>query len=350
MKKYFYNFMVFVALGLLGICCDDDTEKTVLADVRFSGKPMVTPDAIVLTPDNKYESVTTISWADVDYPVDAPVTYALQFDVASDTIGASAWENAIRIPVGEAVLARSFLGAELNDIAKDLGLAVDVPGELVVRAEAYLDRTVYSHASKITVTPFVEIITATQLYMPGQYQGWQPATAATLDATEAGVFRGYITFPAGQLEFKFTETPNWDVNYGKDDNGNLVADGPHNLVAPAPGSYEVTVNLNTMTYTLTPYSWGVIGTATAGGWNSDTDMTYDYVDKVWTFTGNLVSGALKWRLNDSWTVNYGPINNTDGIAYFDNQGAHTIGVAGTYIVTFALDADPATAHYTVTMQ
>lgn len=351
MKNYIYKLVAALSLVFMATSCDPgDNTLTTLATVTFPAPLTATPDNVVLTAENKYESVITISWPAVAFPVDAPVTYAIQIDVASDTIGATGWANAKRFLVGEDVLSKSFLGSELNDIAKGLGLAIDVPGQLVVRAEATLDHTVYSPTVLFNVTPFTEVITETQIYMPGGYQGWNPATAATLAAIDNGVFQGYITFPVGQLEFKFTTGPNWDEFYGADEAGNFAEGGDTNLVAPAAGSYQVTVNLNTMTYTLTPFSWGVIGTATAGGWDADTDMVYDYQNHVWKFTGALVAGALKFRLNDSWTINYGSINNDEGIAYLDNSGAHTITEAGNYIVTFVVNPDPATATYTVTLQ
>ena len=340
---------------LLIVCasCSEDEPLTTLSTVSFPAELQATPDNVAINADNKYLTVMTVSWPEVEFPVDAPVRYALEFDVASDTIGSAAWENAIRVEAGEDVLSKSFLGSELNAMAISLGLPLDIPGEIVVRAEATLDRAVYSKAIKITVTPFVEIITQTVLYAPGSYQGWTPATAAQLNAIEAGVFQGFVTFPAGQQEFKITPEPDWDESYGVDASGNFVEEGG-NISVPTPGTYQITVNLNTMTYTAVPYSYGVIGTATAGGWDNDTNMSYDHVAQQWTFTGPLVPGAIKFRLNDQWTVNYGSANGEsgeidNGVVLLDNQGAHTIIEGGNYLVTFSVNPDPATANYTITL-
>ncbi len=46
-----------------------------------------------------------------------------------------------------------------------------------------------------------------------------------------------------------------------------------------------------------------------------------------------VSGALKFRLNDAWTINYGADANGN-VMYFDNQGAHNVTEAGNYTVIF----------------
>lgn len=84
-------------------------------------------------------------------------------------------------------------------------------------------------------------------------------------------------------------------------------------------------------------------------------MIYDYQQHVWKYTGPLVAGAVKFRLNDTWTINYGPANGpsgetTNGVVLFDNQGAHTINVNGNYEITYSHNPSaPATANYTVTL-
>jgi hypothetical protein len=55
----------------------------------------------------------------------------------------------------------------------------------------------------------------------------------------------------------------------------------------------------------------VIGSATAGGWGSDQDMTYNATTRTWTITTNLVVGEMKFRANDDWAVNLGD-NGNDG--------------------------------------
>jgi len=348
MKQYIKRLIAGCTLVFMAAACSDNDALTTLAEIQYNETPEATPATVVLTPENKYQSVTTISWPRLRFPVDAPVTYALQFDVPADTIGTSAWANATTITVGEEVLSKTFHGADLNELAMNLGLPQDVAGELVVRVSATMDRTVYSKAMVLTVTPFVQVITQSVLYVPGQYQNWDPATAAQLHAIDAGVFQGLVNFPDGALEFKFTNTPNWEEFYGPNGSGGIAFMADGNLFAPAAGTYQVTVDLNMLTYTLTPYSFGIIGTATPGGWDADTDMAWDYQNGQWTWTGNLTAGALKFRLNNQWTVNYGTDTNGN-IMYFDNQGAHNVTEAGNYTVTFTVNPDPATAAYSLTL-
>ena len=355
MKQYINRLVAFTLIALAFTACEDDADVTTLPNVHFSAPIEATPNNIILSESNSFESVVTVSWTDVVYPISAPVTYTLAIDIGADTLGENGWENAERILVGEDVLSTSILGRDLNDIAAELGLPSDIPGELVLRVEAYMDHFTYSEPIIINVTPYTEEVPTGQIYMPGSYQGWDPATAAVLPAIANGVYRGYITIEAPQgLGFKLTSDTNWDTFYGLDENGNFAQGGDTDLVFPAYGSYQITVNLNALTYQIVPYSWGIIGPSTPGAWDTDTNMVYDYINSEWNYTGALNAGALKFRLNDAWTTNYGTEEGNngdiiDGTVYLDNPGAHTINIAGNYEVTFVVDSNnPETATYSVT--
>lgn len=340
--------MFLVISILLVSACEKEAELTTLQEVNFPSPPEVSSSSLQLLQENANEAALSISWPEVIYPVDAPVDYSVQIDIPADTLGNNAWDNAITLEAGVNVFSKSLLVMDLNEMAKDLGLEVGEEGILVVRVLSYLDRTIASPAVGFTVSPYETVITLPEIFLPGAYQGWDPATAVSIASTEtSGIYQGILFFPEGSLNFKITTQRNWEENYGGDGNGNLVFDGP-DLSVPALGTYRITVNLNTLTWSAEPYSFGIIGTATAGGWTTDTDMIYDNERQLWIFTGELQAGALKFRLNDSWTVNYGSRNNEDMIAYLDDPGAHTIPQAGMYEVTFKINPeDPTQAFYTV---
>ena len=77
--------------------------------------------------------------------------------------------------------------------------------------------------------------------------------------------------------------------------------------------------------------WGVIGTATPNGWNSDTPLTYNDLAKTWNVTLDLVAGEIKFRANGSWDLNYGD-DGPDG--FLDQDGATiVVNAAGSYTIT-----------------
>jgi hypothetical protein len=114
-----------------------------------------------------------------------------------------------------------------------------------------------------------------------------------------------------------------------------------------------TVYSNVSTIQGTPYpanmptnTWGIIGSATPGGWNSDTDMPYDFCTR--TFHAPriaLVAGEYKFRANDDWALNYGD-NGADGV--LESGGANIVlTTAGNYDVQLDLN-DAAKPKYIVT--
>lgn len=174
------------------------------------------------------------------------------------------------------------------------------------------------------------------LYAPGGYQGWTPADAGFLASPKNdGKFEGYLNFKDANTEFKFTLGPNWDNNFGDDGaDGTLEANGANIKMADA-GFYRVEVDINAKTYKITKTIWGLIGSATANGWDSDQDLTYDAVSGAWTISTNLKEGEVKFRANDAWDLNYGD----DGKdALLEAGGANiVIPAAGYYTLKLFLD-------------
>ena len=184
------------------------------------------------------------------------------------------------------------------------------------------------------------------LHVPGSYQGWDPSKNNTVVASVKGDgnYEGYLYFADANTQFKFTVGANWDENYGDDGaNGTLDRNGA-NIVAAEAGYYKLNVNMNDYTYTMSKTTWGIIGSATKDGWNSDQNMTYDAATDLWTATLDLAVGEIKFRANDDWGLNYGD----DGPnGKLEQNGANiAVGTAGTYDVVLKLGIPDYT--YTVT--
>lgn len=356
MKKYINKLLLLGGLLFLGTSCETDGQLTTLKAVSFPSQIVASSSTIVLSEDTADEQALLLSWPAVTFPIAAPVTYAVQFDLVSDISGSQAWQKAKRIEVGSDVLSKAFTDLELNKIAVDLGLPIDAAGQLAVRVEAVMDRKIYSNPVTLTVTPYEKSVVFGEIYMPGAYQGeWNVETALALPAISKGIYQGYVTvLPGYGPVFKLNQGRNWEQYYGAGaTNSDLKNMSTADFALPGEGSYQVKVNLNTLKWTAAPYSWGIVGDATAGSWDNSTPMNYDYQTKTWKITVDLVPGNVKFRLNNSWTINYGPKNTSDGLVYLDDQGAYYV-EAGTYEITFKInDVDPvglgypATAAYTI---
>jgi hypothetical protein len=160
------------------------------------------------------------------------------------------------------------------------------------------------------------------LYVPGGYQSasgygddcspGDENVAKLASVNSDGNYEWYIYFASDNSEYKFTEGPNWDVNWGDNDaDGTLEANGA-NLVAPTAGMYKINVNLNDFTVASVKTDWGLIGNATPGGWDTDTNMEFDPATKTWSVIVELTAGEVKFRANDAWDINLGD-DGGDGI-------------------------------------
>lgn len=184
---------------------------------------------------------------------------------------------------------------------------------------------------KMTVKPlsFEQFI-----YVPGNHQNWSPEHAAALRSPNFdGVYEGYSYLNG---EFKFTKARNWDAEYNYNDfttfSEGLSQGGGSNINMETPGFYRILADVANGTLTATKTEWGIIGPAQPGGWDADTDMTYDAADNCWTATLALTAGEFKFRANDAWTINVGgDINDL-----VQDGGNLSIPEAGTYTVKLYL--------------
>lgn len=192
-------------------------------------------------------------------------------------------------------------------------------------------------SGSVVVAPNPGNTTYPVLYVPGGYQGWDPTKTNTVlaSANVDGKYEGYLYFPDANTEFKITDGPSWDVNYGDTGADGVLDAGGDNIKAVDPGMYKIDVDLNTLTYTLLKTEWGLIGSATPGGWDSDQNLTYDATAGTWSIQLDLVPGDIKFRANDDWGLNYGD-NGPDALLERDGSNI-AIANAGNYKITLFLD-------------
>lgn len=166
------------------------------------------------------------------------------------------------------------------------------------------------------------------LYMAGDANGW--ATNDYLAGEDGVHFTGFMFL--NQNGFKFCTQPEWKgTNYGA--NFDTAADAANITMTEAAGYYKVDVDLESKSYVLTPITTiGIIGDATAGGWDADQDLTYVPYNSETKALGYweakdvvLKAGTMKFRANHDWAINWG------GDVNALTQGGDNLAVeAGTY--------------------
>lgn len=275
------------------------------------------------------------------------INYALQMD----TVGGN-FANPQVIKYATS-LTGSITVSDLNTAAVLAGIAAGQTKNAEFRIVGYLDAAytkpaVYSNVLNISITTYLPFV---YLYVPGDYQGWDPSSAPAISATVPSLtaFEGYINIPSGgSYEFKLNPAPNWNTSYGTNDpitlvNGVITGDmslsGANNLNTKLIGGgyYRVNASTTTNTWTADKTTWAMIGDATPNGWGSDTPMTFNAATNTWTVTLNLVStGQFKFRANSDWNDskhNFG-VDGNGNLAY--NAGNISVPATGNYTVTLNL--------------
>lgn len=180
------------------------------------------------------------------------------------------------------------------------------------------------------------------IYEAGVNNNWgdvqQPLYCGSGDGNYVGFFYAEGADWSGGLgAFKFRGgADNWDNgNYGtgtiNDDglSGTLINDGGSGNIFAEPGFYRAEVQLKAMTYQLTPITTiGIVGPAQPGGWDADTDMTFNKETHAWEATVELAADEFKFRANDDWGINWG-----ESVDDLRQNGANLrINEAGTYFI------------------
>ena len=180
-----------------------------------------------------------------------------------------------------------------------------------------------------------------QLYVVGAHQNWAPDAAVIGKLYPIDAMGNYAGYAYLNGEYKCTSQQNWSgPNYGAGSTeGTLsTAEDAGNLTAEE-GYYYLTFNIKELTYTVQLVNFGVIGDATPGGWNEDTDLVYDPADLKLKVDMTLTDGTIKFRANDQWDVPNGDFGAGDSegkLAPKGNNISVTAGLLGTLLVLFGI--------------
>lgn len=147
------------------------------------------------------------------------------------------------------------------------------------------------------------------IYVPGNHQSWNPGAAPALWCPNFdGVYTGFSNLNG---DFKFTRVRGWDSEYNYThfttfSTGLSQGEGT-NIKMATSGFYYVKADVAAGSLTATQTTtWGIIGPAQAGGWDADTDMTWNADKGCWYAAGvTLTAGEMKFRANDGWDINVG---------------------------------------------
>lgn len=276
-------------------------------------------NVLVLDKNNPGEKVQLLSWNEPRLVYGEDVTYKVTLKVGETEVvlaeGLYDMEYEMTVDaLNEAVIAAG--GAE--DAAVDVNF-------YVYACCPTLPEGVPSNAASVKVTTYVATFSE-QYYMPGSYQGWDPASAAVLyhSSNVKGLYQGFVdlnTADGSDVEFKFSPVPRWEGDFGFNDVKVDTYGGSYshayasvtagdNIKVPA-GFYYVKLNkkFNTLEMVEVEYLELIGGfSGDYAGWGKGLKMTYDAASKNWTAVEDIpvVKGTeFKIRFNSDWTYSFG---------------------------------------------
>lgn len=368
MKRLNIMSALLFALGIMA-SCSDDHDLRIAPEENFVAPVLkaVFPENIVFTEETDMNSTSgQVSWEAADYGYSAPIKYILQADTAGGSF-TSPIEVVTSNTTEAIVTAKMLNNTGKNYTAKIQPVTLDLRLKTVITSidfDAPVQTPLYSNIQSITFTPYIsEIPMKAAYYLVGEaLVGWgnesgkigadlQPFFAANNDMKEKVYsFTGYFQ----KKGFKLVTTPGgWDDAYGFTSSaasGNLgVNNTGENFNVASEGYYTFTVDFSSNTYIMKPFdassatkfeAIGIIGDATAGGWDKDTPMTrVTGQEHLWVLpTATLnAGGGLKFRANGSWESggNWGTGSIPFGVA--ENSGGSgniTIENGGAYFIEF----------------
>ncbi|MBQ9137407.1 MAG: SusE domain-containing protein [Alistipes sp.] len=319
----FLKYFSIAAAALLSFSCQE-VEKTYATPADEVVSPVLNPHADIVVDKDDLNTEVTFTWSEVDYGYPAQVTYSLY--VVYNEI--------------EALLAQSFTTSytmtkeALNNFlvdAKGLAVPVEATTELsfYVTSAISTNSEAYTKTSESITLKFTSIESTAapwirkHIYVPGGYQGWAPDLAPVLweTAENSGKYEGLVNLidlanPTAEVEFKFTQGPNWDVNLGGAIDG--MTPGGDNIKT-VPGVYFISVeaadDFSAGTVTLKrAEAITVIGSA-VGGWELANDLVLTCTDnnsQQWSGVIDACAGGeFKFRLvggdfeANPWDKNWG---------------------------------------------
>lgn len=357
-----YLFILAASASLFA--CKKEGEQYNIQSGSFPAKALAaaTATTVVLKPDSENAKAIELNWTAASFGTQTVVSYVLQLGTPADT--ASNWKTARSITIDRNKLNYDFIVKDLNGLLNAMGLIAGTPNTIAIRVRANANQ----HNGEPSVVPpgytntLIYQIThySLDLYVPGDYQNWNPAAAPKLAPVEGrpGLYEGYVYMAgAGQHYFKYTNAPDWNhTNYGDGGNGTFNTDGnAPGLSVPDGGYYYLTADLNTNKWTATKVTWSILGGATPGGWDTDTQLSYEETTQVWKVTANMLrNGSFKFRANNAWALDFaldadGKLHyaNNPFLGYTAGLGDLTVPEDGNYTITLDLQV---AGNYTYTLQ
>ena len=282
----------------------------------------------VLDPTDPEAQIEVLSWEPARLVYGEKITYDVFLSLAEAATKADdEAEGPVKVKLTDAPIETTSLAVTadaLNEAIVAAGGVEAAENTVIFEVVAYcesLPNGISAASSEVTVTTYLATF-AEQLYLPGSYEGWDPATAPTIkhSSVQKGFYQGIVdltTEDGADVEFKFSPVPAWEGDFGGVVEVNPTGSGDFataagtvgvadNIKVPS-GVYYIELNKKLNTILMVQFeSLSLIGSAVGDyGWGADVDLDFDEEANLFSAVTEFKSGEFKLRFNHNWDMSLG---------------------------------------------
>lgn len=330
MKKNLLIYLTFIGLAVLLAGCEKDGEMITMVSSPVAPTLTTVPD-LTLQRTSGNDVLEFVGTA-VDPGFEASATYYLEACAAGTdfadpvTIWSGTQSKSMKITVSD------LNGILLKKFPADASTSIDfrLRAVLVVDAGTGAPGTgtnPFSYKSAVK-NANVTLYGLPRLDLIGSGMA-QKVESALGDGKFSGLVKLAVAQPFTLLN------PDSNTSYGA--SGAALAVNGAGIIPPANGWHRLNVDVNALTYDISAYMIGLVGSATPNGWDSpDQKMDYDAATGTWSITLDLVEGEMKFRLNDAWAWNMGYRPGGTDLGDLFHNGDNIKVTAGNYTITLTI--------------
>jgi hypothetical protein len=331
MKKNLLIYLTFIGLAVILAGCEKDGTIVTMSANPVAPTLTTIPDLTLQRANGN--SVLEFVGTPVDPGFQASATYFIDAAAAG-----TAFADPVTVWTGNQCKSMKLTVSDLNG-ALIRKFPTDATTSLDFRLRATLVVDAGTGAPGTGSTPFsyasaLKTASATLYGLPRLNLVNSGITQKVESALGDGKYTGLVKL---DITKPFTLTnPDAGTNYGGT-GGVLSVNGPA-IVPSLNGWNRMNVDVNALTYNISEYRIGLIGSATPNGWDTpDQPMEYNPATGTWSITVTLVAGEIKFRLNNGWAWNLGyNKNNTGNLNDLFHDGNNITVTAGNYTITLTI--------------
>jgi len=349
----FASIYFFAITTLLLVSCENDDFVPEFTLQQASEEISLTSsltDEYLLSKDAKSNIAERFVWNTPSFGVQTEINYSVEGSV-SESFNTINYESGSLLVTNHAItvgdlltMAQDLLMLDTDPTTMDTDGNPNNTGAIYFRINAFVGSGTGTDAiSKVseTITLNINLIedalntggsgieVSTWGVVGSGYNNWGAyADSPFYTTNQSNVFVAYATLLDGEI--KFRENNDWANDFGDTGADGTLDAGGDNITVTA-GTYKIMLDLNDNTYTIEPFSWGVVGSGfNDWGATPDAKFYYDYTTDTFKVGVRLVDGEIKFRFNNAWDTDFGDTG-VDGT--LDAGGDNIAVTAGHYTIS-----------------